>query len=49
MIVDGKLFQPKNALQPNTLFVIEQIPGLMVGKDVTNELERGHFSSYNGS
>ena len=48
MVLDGKLFKPGNALQKNTLYVIEQIPGLVVGGDATNELEKGYWSSYNG-
>jgi len=47
MIIDQKLFTPKQPLMPDTLWVIEQIPGLVVGGDVTRELERGYWSSYN--
>lgn len=47
MVVDGKLFKPGNALPDNTLFVVEQIPGLMVGKDISIELAEGHFGSFN--
>jgi len=47
MVVDIDLFKPGQALAPNTLWVIEQIPGLVVGGDVTHELERGYFPSYN--
>ena len=49
MVLDTKRFKAKNALQSNTLFVVEQIPGLMAGADVTDQLERGYWSSYNGS
>jgi hypothetical protein len=49
MIVDGKKFTPGNALQPGTLFVVEQIPGHVAGSDATDILERGYWSSYNGS
>lgn len=38
MIVDYKQFQPYNALKENTLWIVEQIPGLIVGKDMTNHL-----------
>ncbi|KAJ1420480.1 phospholipase B-like protein [Ochromonadaceae sp. CCMP2298] len=31
----------------NTLFVVEQIPGLVLGTDVTDVLERGYWGSYN--
>ena len=48
MVLDTKRFKAKNALQSNTLFVVEQIPGLMAGADVTEQLERGYWSSYNG-
>ena len=48
MVIDSKLFKPGNALPPNTLFVVEQIPGLMAGADGTNELVRGYWPSYNG-
>jgi len=47
MILDLKLFKPLNALPVNTLFVVEQIPGLVQGADVTAQLERGYWSSYN--
>lgn len=47
MILDTKLFIPGDALPDNTLFVVEQIPGMLVGKDATKELERGYFSSFN--
>ena len=48
MVLDTKRFKANNALQSNTLFVVEQIPGLMAGADVTEQLERGYWSSYNG-
>jgi len=47
MIIDQKLFTPGQALLPNTLWVMEQIPGLVVGADATRELERGYWPSYN--
>lgn len=47
MILDTKLFVPNNALPPNTLFVVEQIPGTVQGSDVTDQLEQGFWSSYN--
>lgn len=47
MVADLKLFKPLNALPANTLFVVEQIPGLVQGADVTAQLERGYWSSYN--
>lgn len=48
MVLDGKKFAPGNSLQPETLFVIEQIPGKVVGSDVTDVLAKGYWSSYNG-
>jgi hypothetical protein len=47
MVLDMKLFTPNNAMPPNTLFVVEQIPGLVQGSDVTNQLEQGFWPSYN--
>jgi hypothetical protein len=47
MVLDGKLFVPQNALPSNTLTVVEQIPGLVVSGDATNELEKGYWGSYN--
>jgi len=47
VVADLKLFKPLNALPVNTLFVVEQIPGLVQGADVTAQLERGYWSSYN--
>ena len=36
------LFSPGTELVPGTLVVAEQIPGLVVYGDVTQELERGY-------
>lgn len=47
MIVNYNLFQVGQPLPPNTLWVVEQIPTLVVGGDLTNQLERGYFASYN--
>jgi hypothetical protein len=47
MVVNVGSFTPGAALLPDTLWVVEQIPGLVVGGDVTQELERGYFPSYN--
>lgn len=38
---------PGAALVPGTMTVVEQIPGLVVWGDATQELERGYFPSYN--
>ena len=45
-VVDFKLFTPGKALKPDTLWIVEQIPGLVVGGDVTNILMESHFPSY---
>lgn len=47
MILDTKLFKNNNALSENTLFVVEQIPCLVAGSDVTKQLEEGYWPSYN--
>lgn len=47
MIIDLKLFTPKEELKEGLLWVIEQIPGLVVGEDLTNILKQGYWSSYN--
>ena len=31
MVIDYNLFKPGNALQDNTLWIIEQMPGLVMG------------------
>jgi hypothetical protein len=47
MVVDFKKFEPGHALKPGTLWVIEEIPGLVQGADVTETLTRGYWPSYN--
>lgn len=47
MIIDTKLFTPGQPLQSNLLWVVEQIPGLVVGADKTDVLTRGYWASYN--
>lgn len=47
MIVNYNLFTPGQPLKNGTLFVCEQIPGLVYGEDLTHQLERGYFPSYN--
>lgn len=47
MVVDYKLFEPKKAIKPNTLWVVEEMPGLMVGADQSVMLSRGYWPSYN--
>ncbi|CAE8581208.1 unnamed protein product [Polarella glacialis] len=47
MVVDFKLFKPRTALEDGMLWVIEEIPGLVVGEDQTEILRRGYWPSYN--
>lgn len=47
MILNYKLFTPFNALRPGTFWVVEQIPGFVMGEDVTYHLEKGYWPSYN--
>ncbi len=47
MIVDKKKFLPFNAIQPGTLYVVEQIPGMVVGGDQSEILSFSYWSSYN--
>ena len=44
-VVDFKLFEKGRALQPNTLWVVEEIPGLVEGADQTATLARGYWPS----
>jgi len=47
-IVDNKLFTPGQPLQPNTLWIAEQIPGFVVSAYITSVLiSQGYFPSYN--
>jgi len=50
-VVDYKLFTPGQALQPNTLWIAEQIPGWVVSADQTSSLDstagQGYWPSYN--
>jgi len=47
MVVDYNKFTPGQLLQEGTLVVVEQIPGLVEFGDVTVQLERGYWPSYN--
>ena len=40
-------FEPGKALKPDTLWIVEQVPGLVVSGDATEILALGHFPSYN--
>ena len=46
-VLNMNLFKPGRALQPDTLWVMEQIPGLVYGADQTHLLSFGYFPSYN--
>jgi hypothetical protein len=45
MVINYPLFKPGQPLSDGLLWVIEQIPGQVVGADITNELRRGYFPS----
>mmetsp|Transcript_49674 Transcript_49674/g.118319 ORF Transcript_49674/g.118319 Transcript_49674/m.118319 type:complete len:560 (-) Transcript_49674:105-1784(-) len=47
MIVDFKLFEPGKPLKDGTLYVVEEMPGLLVGADQTERLRSGYWPSYN--
>jgi len=48
MVVDYKLFTPGKPLLPNTLWILEQIPGTVEMSDMTSVLnETGYWASYN--
>lgn len=47
MIVDFKLFKPSAPIAPDTLWVVEEMPGLIVGGDRSETLSRGYWPSYN--
>ena len=48
MILDYKLFTAGQALQPDTLWILEQIPGTVQMADMTLLLEQqGYWPSYN--
>jgi hypothetical protein len=47
MILDMNLFTPGEALKDNTMWVAEQMPGVVASKDVTEFLRYGYYPSYN--
>ncbi|KAM9965295.1 hypothetical protein ACTFIW_005107 [Dictyostelium discoideum] len=47
MIVDYKLFTPYQPLQPNTFWIIEQLPGGFMSADMTDVLALGNWPSFN--
>ncbi|XP_065296708.1 putative phospholipase B-like 2 isoform X1 [Dermacentor albipictus] len=48
MVLDYKLFMPWGSLQPGTLWIVEQLPGIMESADITTVLQKqGYWASYN--
>jgi len=47
IVVDNKQFQPGQPLNPGTLTILEQIPGYIEWADLTDQLEKGYWPSYN--
>ena len=48
MILDFKLFEPGKPLKPDTLWILEQLPGNVPRKDMTSLLQKqGYWASYN--
>lgn len=47
MIIDRSKFIPKEAILDNALWIVEQIPTLVVYEDETNILRAGYWPSYN--
>lgn len=47
MVVDFNRFTPGAPLREGTLWVVEEIPGLVAGADQTPTLARGYWPSYN--
>ncbi|EIE19753.1 laminin A [Coccomyxa subellipsoidea C-169] len=47
MVLDLKRFTPGKELPAGLLWVAEQIPGLVASADLTEQLARGYFPSYN--
>lgn len=48
MVLNYNLFEPERPIQEGLLWISEQLPGLVVSKDVTSVLnETGYWASYN--
>jgi hypothetical protein len=47
MVIDYKRFTQGVSVADGTLWVVEQIPGLVESADVTDQLERAYWPSYN--
>jgi hypothetical protein len=46
-VVNFNLFTANSELKDGTLWIVEQIPGLVMGADRTEDLRRGYWPSYN--
>ena len=46
-VINVGAFKPGQALPPDLLWVVEQVPGLVVSGDATQLLAMGHFPSFN--
>lgn len=47
IVVDYKLFSAGKPIMPNTLWIMEQMPGAVYKQDVSNILQYGYWPSYN--
>ncbi|KAF4648535.1 phospholipase B domain containing, partial [Perkinsus chesapeaki] len=47
MIIDFNKFSPNKPLSENLLWVVESVPGLTIGADLTEALRWGYWASYN--
>ncbi|KAL1437652.1 hypothetical protein MTO96_048733 [Rhipicephalus appendiculatus] len=48
MVLDYKLFMPGKSVQPGTLWLVEQLPGIMDTADISPVLNKqGYWASYN--
>ncbi|RUS71120.1 hypothetical protein EGW08_021125 [Elysia chlorotica] len=47
MVLDLRLARTQRPLVQDTLWVVEEIPGLVESRDLTHELRSGYFPSYN--
>ena len=47
MVLDLGRFTPRSELAPGTLWVAEQLPGIVARGDMTRELALGYWPSYN--
>ena len=47
MIADMNLFKPNHVLENDTLWVVEEGPGIVVGGDQTDALRLGYWASFN--